>query len=187
MKKKIIIGSIIAVALIVLLSFTNVVGHQNVKFDARVLSPLFHVRSKQKTNLVQNNYFSNHVGIENYESIYFPNRDNDTILFQKILNKIINMDDETFNNFINTIEKSNMIDKEDIQTLSDECEKIRKNYDIDYKSSIQSFPNGQFPTMGEWFLGCYLIILCAIIFEHMIVLLLVLLIIFTGYSSNCPL
>ncbi len=40
MNKKILIGSIIAVVLLTLVSFTSVVGFQSVKSDSKIHSPL---------------------------------------------------------------------------------------------------------------------------------------------------
>jgi len=53
MKKKILIVSIIAVLILLLVSFTSVVGYQSVKSDSKITSPLFKVRNNPKDLLFQ--------------------------------------------------------------------------------------------------------------------------------------
>jgi len=53
MKKKIIVGSIIAVVILLLVSFTSVVGYQSVESDSKIVLPLFKVRNNQKDLLFQ--------------------------------------------------------------------------------------------------------------------------------------
>ena len=47
MNKKILIGCILAVALLLLVSFSNVVGYSSFKSDSKSKSPLFYVRTKK--------------------------------------------------------------------------------------------------------------------------------------------
>ena len=45
MKRKVLLGSVFAVAILILVSFTSVVGFQNMESDAEQLSPLFQIRT----------------------------------------------------------------------------------------------------------------------------------------------
>lgn len=47
MKKKILIGSIIAVVLLTLVSFSSVVGYSSVNSDSKIESPLFRIRNEK--------------------------------------------------------------------------------------------------------------------------------------------
>ena len=47
MKKKILIGSIIAVVILVLVSFSSVVGYRSVNSDSKIESPLFRIRNEK--------------------------------------------------------------------------------------------------------------------------------------------
>ena len=82
MKNKILIGSIVAVVILVLVSFTGVVGYQTTKSStiARA-SPLFSVRSKRAINEESKDLTRRYVGMGN--TLQFPKRDDKAIMIQK--------------------------------------------------------------------------------------------------------
>jgi len=48
--KRILVGSIIAVVIFILMSFTSVVGFEKVESDSKIMSPLFGVRTNRAVN-----------------------------------------------------------------------------------------------------------------------------------------
>ena len=168
MKKKILIGSIIAVVILILMTFTSVVGFQSVKSNSKIHSPLFKIRSERVSNTAQKRFLSNYIGKEDDITISFPTRDNKTSSILKIMNNIINMDDETFHRFIDKIEKSNQVDAQEVQKVTDACKLIRKISDkgiqyIDYKDMIEIDTNDEFPTFDYWFPGCIILVIMNLI------------------------
>jgi len=170
MRKKILIGSIIAVVILTLVSFTSVVGYQNVKSDSKIHSPLFKIRSERVSNTEQKRFLSNYIGKEDDITISFPTRHNKTNSVLKIMNEIINMDDETFHRFIDKIEKSNQVDAQEVQKVTDACKLIRKISDtelkyIEYKYMLQIDTNDEFPTIDYWFPGCIIFVIIYFILD----------------------
>jgi len=104
MNKKILIGSIIAVAILVLVSFTGVVGYQTTKSStiARA-SPLFTVRSSRAIDEESKEITCDYVGKGEEITIPLPVRNNREVLLEKIKDKISKMDGEEFNRFKNLI------------------------------------------------------------------------------------
>jgi hypothetical protein len=98
MKKKLIIGCIIAVVILVLVSFTGVVGYQTTKSTIARASPLFKVRTNraigEESNVLNCKYVGKGI------TLPFPERDDKTILNQKVVDSIRKMDDKTFERFI---------------------------------------------------------------------------------------
>ena len=104
MNKKILIGSIIAVAILVLVSFTGVVGYQTTKSStiARA-SPLFTVRSSRAIDGESQDLSCDYVGKGEENTISLPTRVGRTTSLQKaqrFIDLISKMDDKTFNRFI---------------------------------------------------------------------------------------
>jgi len=101
MNKKILIGSIIAVAILVLVSFTGVVGYQTTKSSTIAkASPLFTVRSSRAIDEESKDLSCDYLGKDKGRVIFFPNGDNRQVLFQNIINQISMIDDKRFNNFV---------------------------------------------------------------------------------------
>ncbi len=104
MNKKILIGSIIAVVILVLVSFTSVVGFQTTKSStiARA-SPLFSVRSSRAIDEESKDLTCDYVGKGEGITIPLPMRDIRNKFLQKFIDIISKMDDRTFNKFINSV------------------------------------------------------------------------------------
>lgn len=97
MKKKIFIGSIIAVIILVLVSFTSVVGYNSVESNVKA-SPLFKVRTNRAIGAESKGLTCRYVGKGNI--LPFPERDDKSVLTQKVVDSIRKMDDKTFERFI---------------------------------------------------------------------------------------
>ena len=106
MNKKILIGSIIAVAILILVSFTGVVGYQTTKSStiARA-SPLFTVRSSRAIDEDSKDLSCDYVGREEENILSFPKRDSRTVALQQVIEIISKMNDVTFNRFLDLIIK----------------------------------------------------------------------------------
>ncbi len=109
MDRKILVGSIIAVAILVLVSFTSVVGYSSVKSTTGKESPLFNIRTNRAIGKEDQVLTSNHVGKGN--TLPFPKRDDKEILTQKAVDIIRMIDDKTFDKFIASIIASAQKDK----------------------------------------------------------------------------
>jgi hypothetical protein len=110
MNKKILLVSIIAVVILVLVSFTGVVGYQTTKSSTIAkISPLFNIRTSRALGEESKDIACNYVGKGN--TLPFPERDDRTILTQKIIDRISKIDDKSFErfiaSFINNAQKDN--------------------------------------------------------------------------------
>jgi len=95
--KKIIIGSIIAVALLTLVSFSSVVGYSSVKSDLNIASPLFSIRNKK------DDISSNYLGKGEESNILLPTRNRNKVLIVRFINRIKEMDDYSYQEFSDEI------------------------------------------------------------------------------------
>jgi hypothetical protein len=99
MKKKILLGSIFAVAIIIFLSFTNVVGYQNDKPSFINKSPLFSIRTNRAIEQENNLGSSDYIGKGKDTGLSFPIRNKNSITTDEFVNWIVNMDKKSFMNF----------------------------------------------------------------------------------------
>ena len=131
MNKKILIGSIIAVAILILVSFTGVVGYQTTKSStiARA-SPLFTVRSSRAIDVESKDIACDYVG-KGEDILFIPRRNSKKVLIQNVIDRISKMDDETFNKLIfftiNKIKHSNNSNQKYIDELLTALPHIREN------------------------------------------------------------
>ena len=98
MDRKILVGSIVAVAILVGVSFTSVVGYSSVKSNSGKESPLFKVRSDRAIGEESKILTSNYASKEN--TLPFPNLNDRSGSVNKIVNSIRIMDDKTYETFI---------------------------------------------------------------------------------------
>ncbi len=106
MNKKILLGSIIAVVILVLVSFTSVVGYQTTKSStiARA-SPLFSVRTQRAIDKDSRDIACNYVGKGEEINIPLPTRNNRSELFDRCVDIIRKMDDKSYDRFVDLILK----------------------------------------------------------------------------------
>jgi hypothetical protein len=97
LNNKILIGSIIAAAILVLVSFTSVVGYNSVESDVKV-SPLFNVRSSRAIQKDGEDFTTDYVGKGN--TLPFPKKDDKAIMVQNIIDRISRINDKIFSNFL---------------------------------------------------------------------------------------
>ena len=104
MKKKILIGSIIAVVILVLVSFTGVVGYQTTKSSTIAkASPLFSVRTSRAVDKESKDIACDYVGKEKGVVIYLPTRPVKAELIDRFSIIFNRMDDKSFGMFVDLI------------------------------------------------------------------------------------
>ena len=101
MNKKIIISSIIAVAILIGISFTSVVGYSSVRSTTGKESPLFNIRTNSAIGEESKILTSNYVGRGN--TLHFPKRNDKAVMVQKVVDTIRKMDDKTLEKFISSL------------------------------------------------------------------------------------
>jgi hypothetical protein len=156
MRKRILIGSIIAVTLLISVIFTSVVGYYKVDSNLKP-SPLFAVRSSRAIDEENQELVCDYVGKGNY--LLFPKRDDKTVLIQKFINNIGRMDDAIYNRFLNLLinQIQEKYEYDDINEAINTIQQIRDNHQTiivdESKNSISTFRFEFTPTMC-WFPGC---------------------------------
>jgi len=191
MKTKLLLGSIGAVIILILVSFTNVVGVQSTTSGSVNESPLFRIRTtRANSENSKDALTSNYLG-KGLNAIQFPLRDTRQELIQKSLEIIITMDDDTFNGFIVKVIQR-MINEgklKDVNTqsvlitlhqLKDNPDAIKSYIDIikdDRKPENLTWENGAtcMPIAGCWF---------GYILWNVIVTLAVIIIIIYGFIND---
>ena len=140
MKKKILIGSIISIAILIAISFNSAVGYINVESNVKD-SPLINIRiNRAKGEEIKNisyKYITNDI------TILFPERNNREVLIQNVIYNIRSMTDETFSKFIdsfvNAIQKS--MNNNDVSSVEIKNALYQVRYSIETTSIIDSDNN----------------------------------------------
>ena len=163
MEKRILIGSIIAVVILVLVSFTGVVGYQTTKSStiARA-SPLFSIRTQRAIDRDSKDLNCEYVGKGEESILSIPKRDNRIDMVQKAIDVISKMDDETYNRFIGSIISRinrNIIDDKEI---ADVLKQLKDNKEVDNITPWPSWDERRectsYPcTSDAWYPGCLIL------------------------------
>jgi len=119
MNKKILIGSIIAVVLLTLVSFSSVVGYSSVKSDSKIVSPLFGIRTNRAIDKEQDAVTSDYIGKGKAINILLPRRNDKADLIEKFVNLIKGMDEKSFDRFVDLF-INHLHSRDDIQGYDDE-------------------------------------------------------------------
>lgn len=178
MGKKILIGSIIAVIILIFVSITPVVGFQLTKSTSVKESPLFLLRIRRAIGKGSNNNLESHnIGKEKTYSLLLPKRNERTFLLMNFIDRISLMSSSAFNRFVyymteyfQTIDQLSNIDS---VTLKTEFQKVRDNpegakqyalLELDDKTLTVSVPctSGS----GIWYQICYVIFIIVAIFYY---------------------
>jgi hypothetical protein len=164
MNNKILIGSIIAVSLLIGVSFTSVVGYNRLESDVKS-SPLFNIRSSRAVDKEGRDFTTDYVGKGEESNLSIPNRDSETVLIQRFADSIRNMDDTTFNRFLSQIisQIQKKSDYEDINEMITFLHQIRNNpqtviLDESKNDNIETIGFEFTPTVC-WFPGCLLFLI----------------------------
>ena len=117
MNKKILIGSIIAICILIGVSFTSVVGYNNINSDVKA-SPLFNIRSSRAIDEDNQELSCEYVG-KGEESVFsIPKLKNENEIIEQVVDVICKMDGKTFSNLVARImNQEQMSDKETSDVL----------------------------------------------------------------------
>jgi hypothetical protein len=162
MKNKIVIGSIIAAFLLVLVSFTSVIGFQSSRTKSALQSPLFRIRTQMALDTESKEIICDYIGKGEEGILSIPTRNDKTELIQKFIDKIQKMDDATFNRFITYIvnykQKNQKMSDSNIKDFVRALHFIRNNNQLgDYAIYIKDRPiteGGLCTFGGGWEPGC---------------------------------
>ncbi|UCF12928.1 MAG: hypothetical protein JSW06_01390 [Thermoplasmatales archaeon] len=99
MNKKVLVGSIISVVILILVTFTSVVGYRAVESNVKV-SPLFTVRTSRAVNKESKDLSCDYVGKGEETNIHLSGRMKRVEQAQKAVDIISNMDDKAFSKFV---------------------------------------------------------------------------------------
>ena len=100
MNKKIIIGSLVAVVILILVSFTGVVGYQTTKSSTIAkASPLFTIRCSRAIDEESKDIACDYVGKGEVTNIYLPKGNDRTESVDTLINVIKRMDDKSLQRF----------------------------------------------------------------------------------------
>jgi hypothetical protein len=193
-KKPLIGVSILAVVLLVLGSFSNVVGYQSVKSTVND-SPLFQTRTQRATNQQTNSITSQYLGMGKETLWQIPMSDNKTEQLRKAIDIISKMDDKTFEWFTksciqkirqdNTFSETNNEIIQMLQLLRKQSK--TKIFSIINKNNQEcggfSFWTFEGYTMCAWFPGCWILSILSIILVSPIFIIWIILDFFTISGS----
>ena len=165
MKKKIVLGSIFAVVILIFLSFTNVVGYRTNNSDSVEKSLLFSVRTRRATEQDDNLYSSNYIDKGKDVGFSIPKRDNRKALLLDVIARISQMDDKSFNKLIITaisrLNQDNKLQDIDAKKIILTLNLLRTNPDK-VEDYIIAEKNNYFEdtyyicTFVGWYPGCFL-------------------------------
>ena len=137
--KKIWIASIFA-CIMLMVPITNVVGVNEVDEDSVRASPLFNVRSKRVIDEESRDLAYDYIGKDEDSNLYFPKRNSKIEIFDKIIYKIKQMDEKTFDMFVKkfisyvhknnvgNLKISNLEIKELLYQIKNNPETIKNNF-----------------------------------------------------------
>jgi hypothetical protein len=103
MKTKLLLGSVGAVAILILVSFTNVVSVQSTTSSSINDSPLFCIRTQNAINKNSKEILTSVYLGKGRNALQIPIPDNRTMMYLTVIDRIKRMDQTTFNNFITIV------------------------------------------------------------------------------------
>jgi len=162
MNKKILIGSIIAVAVLIGVSFTSVVGYRSVASNVKV-SPLFNIRSGRAIDEESEELSCEYVGKGDGINIHLSSILKRTEQIQKVIEIIDKIDDKTYNNLvtqiINHLKNQEQMSEKEILVKLQVLQHIRVNKnDIKYYITKNNpIPKTQEYNTCFWYPGCFII------------------------------
>lgn len=196
MKTKILLGSIGASVILILVSFTNVVGIQSIPIDSVNISPLFEYRTKKAINETHTPYHYQYIGMKNRWNISLAAPDQKRRLVLTFIESIIQMDETTFNTLIayciNNLNKNNKMDHANIAEIITGLKNIRKNpeYIINQIANKSYAMNNnydiqQYTIDASWIPGCLLVFIIDVIFFIFVVYPIAIIFLFITAMKGC--
>jgi hypothetical protein len=139
MNKKILIGSIIALCILVCVSFTSVVGYRSMESGVNA-SPLFNIRTSRAINEKTSIQTCDYVGKGEDAGIPIPERNTTYVILSEVIQRINKMDEEDINKLIDFIKAH----QDDISGYIKNLDN-NKNFDVnEIKKVMNDFNKGNF-------------------------------------------
>jgi hypothetical protein len=133
MNKKILLGSIISVVILILVSFTSVVGYNNIESDIQS-SPLFNIRSSRAIDEENKDLSCEYVGKGIENNIFIPKRIDGISPFLKFIYSLIKINEKVHNPNINNLLQqyihNDIIEIEQISEIEDKVNQLNEESDI---------------------------------------------------------
>jgi hypothetical protein len=174
--KKILLGSILSVILIVMTTFNSVVGFHTTQSTPMIKSPLFTIRTQRAINTSNDqNVVSEYFGKTKTSAIPFPQQNTTLLQFQQAVDGISKMDDHTFYAFVDatmdTLQKTNTIDNDDISKIKELFQFVRENpedakkypFDLRKHSYTIGCPPPTFDETPEWCFTLFVFVILLLI------------------------
>ncbi len=178
MKKKILLGSIFSVVILILVSYTSVIGYQSNPNTNIKESPLFNIRTSRAIEEEDGEFSCGYIGKSKEIKIPLSKLDQRMKIIFKFIDSISKMDENTFNKFIdygiNYITNDKKIKNKHIAEILFSFRCIRNNpedikMDIinenDEPDSKIEIKQQQYTIDEEWIPGCIL----ALIFYMLVI------------------
>jgi len=156
MNKKILLGCIGTIVIIMLASFSSVIGGQTKNLSGMENSPLFHIRTLRTTEKSNGDAINTgYIGKEKSITLSFSTHSNTQLFFQKAIESLTKLDEASFNNFletaVNKLQESKMVIKEDVPRLKELFHFLRENPDEVKNYPLVERKNEQ---LELWTSGC---------------------------------
>ncbi|UCF12265.1 MAG: hypothetical protein JSW06_09520 [Thermoplasmatales archaeon] len=174
MNKKILLGSILSVIILILVSFTSVIGYRSVESDVKV-SPLFNIRSSKAIGKESKDITCDYVGKGEESILSIPRLDTRRAL---LIDRISRMDDKSYNMLlaqtINYLTIRNQLKDKNIGKIITSIHHLRNNPEqIKEYLIIPSRENGNrnivewqdYTLYSEWIPRCLIEIILYILSE----------------------
>ncbi len=206
MKTKILLGSIGAVVILVLASFTTVIGFQSSSSRQPENSPLFDYRTKKAIKATPETVLSNYVGRGSKFAVPLTPVNQKERIVIKFVESIIHMDDSSFDALVSDcvnhlvgdkkVKTSNIAEvisglrsiRENPASFINQIADASKRDETNYEVRPQ-----QYTMTGDWVPGCLLAMILYMVFVYPILVALVLISAYLDclYSAstgceNCP-
>ncbi len=160
MKKNILIGgSFVAVILIVLASFTSVVGYSSLDKNSNYInSPLFTIRTQKAIDNNRAQITSQYIGKDRELFISIPLRDVDSFFSFRVINRISKFNDDQINRLkqiiINKLHSDERFEDIDNNQIYESLQYIR-NHPNEVKQYIVKSDSDSSITINNWIPGCF--------------------------------
>jgi len=163
MKKKILIISIIAIAILIGVSFNSVVGNQSFKSISSINSPLFVIRNNKAIDVENEDFICNYFGKYKKINISIPKLDNRLKWVQKFSDIFQEMENYEFKRFVNFLfnYQGKRISKKDIPEIINLLYQLKINSNeiincINYEYENKLFTEDGCETVGfNWIPECW--------------------------------
>jgi len=127
MNKKILIGSIIAVAILIGVSFTSVVGYRSVASDVK-LSPLFNIRTSRAIDEESEELSCEYVGKGEEILLSIPKRDSYGFLINRALHRLKEIDKDTLVKVLETFMINRDVNIDVLKNIDNNNREFLPNY-----------------------------------------------------------